>query len=85
MKVHALVLKTPDDNVAELMALDEGSQVNVNLVEPANFLPFPQQRLNKHFVYVIGFLNHCVEALLSYLITNVLLPLIHLLGLFDEC
>jgi len=40
--------------------------------------------LNEHFVYVIGFLDHCVEALLSYLITYVLLPLVHVFGLFDE-
>jgi len=42
MKIHALILKTPDDNVTELMALDESSQINVYLIEPANFLPFSQ-------------------------------------------
>jgi len=41
--------------------------------------------LNEHFVDIIGFLDHSVEALLSYLITDMLLPLIDILGLLDKC
>lgn len=85
MKIHTLILKAPYNNIAKLVALNKCGQINVYLIEPVNFLPFSEEGLDEDFVYVIGFLNHCVEALLSDLVTDALLPLIHVLGLFDEC
>lgn len=84
MQIHTLILKPPNYKVIKLRTFDESSQIDIDLVEPVDSLPFPFQTLYEHFIGVVCLLDHGVEAILSDAVVDPFLPLKYFNGILNE-